>query len=157
MNRLTHERETSEDPQIRLATLDDLDALTNLCAQLGYPAEGSQVLYRLENLLKLANHALLVAVSSEEAILGWVHVFERLLLVQEPAAELGGLVVEKKMQKKGVGRALMLAAEQWARSRGLRQLTLRSNINRAEAHEFYITLGYELQKTSYTFNKGFPE
>jgi GNAT superfamily N-acetyltransferase len=53
----------------------------------------------------------------------------------------------------GIGKALLLAAEQWAQSRGLTLLMIRSNTRRTAAHAFYQAAGYELIKTSHTFQK----
>ncbi len=142
-----------QDWTIRPADQRDTKAITRLCKQLGYPMESRQVEGQLELLRSLAHHAVLVAESKQGQVLGWVHIFERPLLIQQSGAELGGLVVEEKFRKHGVGDALMQAAESWARKRKLSLVTLRSNTQRTEAHAFYLAIGYKLQKTSYTFRK----
>ena len=150
-----HQQGNTEVWQIRLATQDDVHGLATLCVQLGYPEKVGPIGDRLSHIMKLEHHVICVAASYHGSIWGWVHIFERPLIVQGLSAELGGLVVEQSVRQQGVGRALMLAAEKWARSRDLAQLTVRSNTNRIEAHEFYQALGYERQKTSYTFKKDF--
>jgi GNAT superfamily N-acetyltransferase len=52
-----------------------------------------------------------------------------------------------------VGRALVERAEQWARSRGLSGIRLRSRVTRAEAHAFYRCLGYQPVKQQLQFRK----
>lgn len=143
----------SEEWRIRHAEPRDTLAITHLCEQLGYPRESSQVEHQLALLHSLDHHAVLIAESDQGQVLGWVHIFERPLLIQEAGAELGGLVVEKSVREAGVGRALMQKAESWARERNLKLVTLRSNTQRMEAHAFYLAIGYTLQKTSYTFRK----
>jgi GNAT superfamily N-acetyltransferase len=153
MNQRMSPHKYSESWQIRVAAPTDVDALLGLSVQLGYPAAGELIHKRVESILALEHHALLVAVSHKGPLWGWVHVFERPLLVQALGAELGGLVVDQTVRRQGIGRGLLAAAEQWVQSRGLSHLTLRSNTIRVEAHEFYRRLGYQRQKTSYTFRK----
>jgi len=62
-------------------------------------------------------------------------------------------VVDSGVRRQGVGRSLMTQAETWARARGYSEVRLRSGLYRAEAHEFYQSIGYELAKTSHMFRK----
>ena len=68
-------------------------------------------------------------------------------------AEVVGLVVDADARRTGTGRKLIAAAEDWARARGLRELFLRSNIVRPEAHAFYPALGFERSKTQHVYRK----
>jgi hypothetical protein len=43
--------------------------------------------------------------------------------------------------------------EQWAANRGLDQMTVRSNVARAESHPFYQRLGYIRAKTQHAYHK----
>jgi GNAT superfamily N-acetyltransferase len=138
---------------IRRAQAQDVPGLAVLCTQLGYYVIDSQLKVRLEAILRLDYHAIFVATDREGRILGWIHLFERPLLIQAPGAELGGLIVEERIRGAGVGKALLTAAEQWARSRGLTLVMIRSNTRRTAAHAFYQAAGYELVKTSHTFKK----
>jgi GNAT superfamily N-acetyltransferase len=52
-------------------------------------------------------------------------------------AEIGGLVVERRRRKKGIGKLLMTGAEEWAREQGCSVVRLRSSAVRTEAHRFY--------------------
>jgi GNAT superfamily N-acetyltransferase len=91
----------------------------------------------------------------DDHILGWLHIFERPLLIQSTGAELGGLVVDELARGQGIGQALLGAAEQWVQERGLSHMTIRSNTTRTAAHAFYQALDYDLVKTSNTFKKVF--
>ena len=52
----------------------------------------------------------------------------------------------------GVGKALLLASgEEWACQKGFRELWVRSNVIRTEAHLFYQALGYENINSQHTF------
>lgn len=62
------------------------------------------------------------------------------------AADLG-LCVERAARGRGVGRALMLAAEAWAREVGVRKLCLGVFHDNAPARRLYEGLGYQKEGT----------
>ncbi|KPL22156.1 MAG: hypothetical protein AMJ93_07880, partial [Anaerolineae bacterium SM23_84] len=64
-----------------------------------------------------------------------------------------GLVVDSNWRGRGVGRALLEAAEAWALEGGSEVMYVRSRITRVDAHAFYKHLGYRELKTSLTFVK----
>jgi GNAT superfamily N-acetyltransferase len=61
--------------------------------------------------------------------------------------------VDPDHRGRGVGRRLVTAVEQWAMTRGLEQMAVRSNIRRAESHPFYERLGYLRTKTQHAYRK----
>lgn len=135
---------------IRRARPADTPDLTALTQQLGYPADPSAISRRLRSLLDLESHALFVANEADQ-VFGWVHVFMAHRLESDACAEIGGLVVDASRRRRGVGKALVGAAEDWARSRGLMTVRVRSNIIREGAHRFYLRLGYASLKQSTVF------
>jgi GNAT superfamily N-acetyltransferase len=80
-------------------------------------------------------------------------VCSRRLLIDPPSAFVEGLVVGPPARRRGVGRALMAAAEGWARSRGAESIRLRSGAIRGDAHAFYRALGYQEGKAALGFEK----
>jgi GNAT superfamily N-acetyltransferase len=139
--------------RIRPAIKKDLAALTKLCEQLGYPASQEDIAKRLDELLNDADHTLLVALTSQDKVVGFVHGFIRRLLIANRHIEIGGLVVEEEYRHQGIGKQLIAACENWAVREGIMVVFLRSNIIRIDAHRFYQNQGYEFLKTSYTFVK----
>jgi GNAT superfamily N-acetyltransferase len=138
---------------IRPLTLDDAAAVAALSGDLGYPADPAVMGARLSALLGEAGHAVFGAAGADGALLGWVHVCARLLLIDSPSAFIEGLVVGSAARRGGVGRALMAAAEDWARASGAGVVRLRSGAARGEAHAFYRALGYEDGKAALGFEK----
>jgi GNAT superfamily N-acetyltransferase len=86
-------------------------------------------------------------------VLGWVHVHLYSLLVDDPEAEIGGLVVDEKARGQRIGEKLMQAAEAWTLEKGCLSVYLRSNVIRSRAHEFYKRIGYTIVKSQYAFRK----
>jgi GNAT superfamily N-acetyltransferase len=138
---------------IRAMTLEDSEQVAVLAGELGYPSTQPQIVARLRRTQDDPDSRVFVAADTDGRVWGWVHVFGLHLMESEGQAEVGGLIVDSRGRGKGIGRSLMAAAEAWARERGYRRLTLRSNTIRTEAHRFYQDLGYTIVKTQHKFLK----
>jgi GNAT superfamily N-acetyltransferase len=55
---------------------------------------------------------------------------------------IGELVVADRASRHGIGRALIAAADAWARDHGLRNLTLHTGAFNTNARAFYAALGF---------------
>ena len=141
-------------PLLRTAAAADAAELARLSAQLGYPCDAATMRQRLERLAARADHAVFVASTGERASLaGWVHVGVGLWLESGECAEILGLVVDPAARRGGVGRRLAAAAERWSCAAGFERIVVRSNAVRPEAHAFYPSLGYALEKTQRVYGK----
>jgi GNAT superfamily N-acetyltransferase len=94
--------------------------------------------------------ALLIAESEREEGLGFVYL-ERLqdYFTLEAHGHVGILVVTEAVSGKGVGKALMRAAEAWARMEGYRKLTLTVFEANRPARAVYDHLGYAPETLRY--------
>jgi GNAT superfamily N-acetyltransferase len=137
----------------RPMTQDDTEAVARLSAQLGYPSTPDQVSRRFQAIQAAPDSHVIIAIVASGSVVGWIHVFGNRLLESEPDAEIGGLVVDESVRGRGVGTALVAAAEAWARERGYPVVSVRSNVVRKEAHEFYQERGYGVVKTQIKFRK----
>jgi GNAT superfamily N-acetyltransferase len=139
--------------KIRRAKAGDAPRLAELSGQLGYPATASEVRQRLRAIRPAALHAVFVAESKGVGVVGWLHVSKQPLLEVEVRAEVNGLVVSEGHRSLGAGAHLLEAAEEWARKHGCKSMSVRSNVIRERAHEFYERNGYEHYKTQKSFRK----
>jgi GNAT superfamily N-acetyltransferase len=139
--------------RIRRARPGDAAQLAGLSGQLGYPSDPKTMSGRLREALRARNGACFVAESKEHGIVGWVHVSTTPLLEVSRRAEVNGLVVDERIRSRGAGARLLVAAEQWARKMGCTGMSVRSNVLRERAHEFYLRQGYEHYKTQKAFRK----
>jgi len=138
--------------EIRRAQLSDAAEMARLAIQLGYPITVAELTQRLAALLPNERHCIAVAVSGAR-MLGRVHVEHRSGIEAGERAELMALVVDADARRGGVGRELVAVAEQWALSRGLTSLVVRSNAARELSHPFYLALGYSRDKTQHVYSK----
>jgi len=139
--------------KIRRAENSDAARIAELAGQLGYPAAPAEIAQRLRQIKPPSHHAVLVAESHDRNVVGWLHVSVSPLLEVELRAEVNGLVVADDVRSRGTGALLLHAAEQWARRRGCKNMSVRSNVIRERAHEFYVRHGYEHYKTQKAFRK----
>jgi GNAT superfamily N-acetyltransferase len=124
---------------IRGARPDDAPALAELSTQLGYPSTEAQVRERLR-LLEDPERELFVAVA-DHGLAGFIDVHVQRVVESDPYAEVGGLVVGAPHRGAGLGAALLAAAADWSRARGLERLWIRANLARVGPHEFYEAVG----------------
>lgn len=87
------------------------------------------------------DHGVFVAVRDGE-VAGFVTVTTRRHFTGQVDAYIGELVVSAESARLGIGRALVGAAEAWARERDLCRITLETGAANARARSFYQALGY---------------
>ena len=137
---------------IRKIELKDAVELCKICSEeMGYECDSDLVKSKIE---KLDSKREAVFVAEEESqLLGFIHVERYDVLYFESMANILGLAVKKDFQKQGLGKALLLEAENWAQENGIRLMRLNSGINRTDAHGFYEHLGYVSEKEQKRFVK----
>ena len=135
---------------IRDACAEDAPALATLIVNLGYPDDAQGIWRRIEK-MPPEFYRTLVAVS-ENRVVGFIglltmEVYEH----SQPIGYILAMCVAPESRGKGIGKALLAAAEEHFRARGIFDLRLGSAFYREEAHRFYENAGFE--KTGYRFRK----
>ncbi|MDR2219469.1 MAG: GNAT family N-acetyltransferase [Methylobacillus sp.] len=138
--------------KVRPARISDAAEISRLSEELGYSSEPKEMTRRLREILPEGHHAVIVAAQGER-LLGWIHIEHRVSIESGSKCEIVGMVVDTTARRHGVGRNLVQAAEEWAYSRGLTTLTVRSNTARKHSHPFYESIGYERVKTQHVYTK----
>ena len=141
---------------VRGVRLDDVPELVALCRQLGYRAEERAMHDRVDRLMsRPLVHRVVVVPSpgNDRRLQGALHATRREVLESDDFVEISGLIVDERERRAGVGRALVQAAERWARDLGVGAVRLRSNAIREEAHVFYQRLGFRVLKEQVAFVK----
>jgi len=137
---------------IREILATDAEAAARLSGELGYPASPEVIEQRILQLADCRHRAVYVA-CVDSRVVGWIDLGIARHLQSEPYVEIGGLVVADEARSRGIGRQLVLFAEEWAKARSVRRVVVRSRIARERAHAFYERAGYTRSKTSAVFEK----
>jgi GNAT superfamily N-acetyltransferase len=128
--------------RVRSAERGDADALARLCTQLGYPAQPTDMPARIERLESDPSVRALVAVDNADVV-GLITTHLRHTMNHAaPLAQITLLVVDEARRGGGIGRALVNAAEDWARECGCKRIVVTTALQRADAHKFYERLAY---------------
>lgn len=130
------------DLTIRDARAADADDIALLLDQLGYASGASAIAARLERLAIVGDRVVVAELEGRAVGLAHLHVTPALER-DPPAAKIGALVVDETHRSRGVGRALVEAVEEEARTRGCELLFVTTAARRDEAHVFYERLGFE--------------
>lgn len=127
---------------IRRAVVSDAQAIADLTRdEMGYDADASLVEAQLERCISSSGDCVLVA-ELDGAVVGFIHACDYRLLYMPPMKNIMGIAVASSCRRRGIGRALLEAAEQWAREDDAIGVRLVSGIQRAKAHAFYRACGY---------------
>ena len=139
--------------RIRRAKSADAPRLAELATELGYRSTSAQLRQRLRQISPASQNAVFVAEAKDNGVVGWLHVSKQALLESDIRAEVNGLIVKEGHRSLGAGARLLATAEDWARKRGCKSMSVRSNVIRERAHKFYQRNGYEHYKTQKSFRK----
>ena len=137
---------------LRTATRADAEAIAALFTEEGYPAGPSDIAARLGR-FGPPDGAVLVA-EHEGALLGFVAVhalprFEH----GDSIVRILALVVDAGARERGVGRALIGAAERFGSERGAAFVELTAGHHRPDARHLYESLGYDASVAAYLRKK----
>ena len=138
--------------KIRKVEIGDAEAVRDISAEgLGYSCDLALVQKKIAGLNE-AREAVFVAVT-DGGVMGYIHVERYDVLYFETMANVLGLSVFKAYHKMGIGKALLFAAEDWAKQNDIKMMRLNSGMNRTDAHGFYEHLGYVSEKDQKRFVK----
>jgi GNAT superfamily N-acetyltransferase len=137
---------------IRRLSVDDAEAAAGLSGQLGYSCSAEDLRERIEELSRAVDRVAFAAVIDDQVV-GWIDVAMERHLQYAASAVIGGLVVREDMRGLGVGKRLCVEVEDWARSKSVPIVRVRSQIKREDAHRFYLRDGYRKVKASLVFEK----
>ena len=130
--------------KVRPAQRDDVAAIAELLAVLGYPSPIAQVERRLTECAASRDTAVFVALS-EARVVGVIS-FHCIPLFHADGSlgRITSLVVAPDCRRHGIGRLLVAKAEEFAWAHGCIRVEVTSGDHREDAHEFYVQLGYQV-------------
>ncbi len=143
------------DLQIRECKIIDAKAIYELnVREMGYDFPKDKTEEKLQQILKSDKDKIFVAVI-DNVVVGYVHANDYDLIYAPHMKNIMGIAVLSNFKKKGIGRALLSAIEDWAQKNGADGVRLVSGAARTGAHEFYRHCGYGGDKQQINFTKMF--
>ena len=139
--------------EIRNATINDASDISELSKQLGYSTSEADVIERLRAILNSDDHIVYVAFLPNGKTIAWIHVCTAQRVESGSFAEIVGFVVSEAFRRKGIGRKLLEAVENWTVQKKLPKLRARSKIEREDAKEFFLNMGFSVSKQQRVFDK----
>lgn len=137
---------------LREATGNDSEIIAELCGQLGYKTSSEKMLNRLSELLNNKNDHCIFVATLNQSVVGWIHAFYSLTVESDPLVEIAGLVIDKNNHRKGIGQMLVNKVTEWATTKAVSKLRVRSQVIRKEAHLFYQRIGFTEIKEQKVFD-----
>lgn len=141
--------------QIRQCEIIDSEAIYELNArELGYDYPKDKTKKKLKQLLESDRDKIFVALM-DNIVVGYIHASDYDVIYAPHMKNIMGIAVSSALRKKGIGRALLSAVENWAQESGAGGVRLVSGETRIGAHEFYRHCGYGGDKQQINFKKMF--
>lgn len=133
--------------KIRPAAEADAPAAVGLMAQLAQFGHGQVdpgVEDRFRAMIESPQHSIFVAEAGQGHVVGLLTMSQRWTLWHTgPCALVEELVVDERVRRQGVGRALILAALDWAKAQECSEVELSTEPDNLKAQAFYRRLGFE--------------
>ena len=128
--------------RIRQANPSDAKSISQLLAQLGYPAIHEKLANEKIKTHAMDGYQLLVA-EIDSKVVGFIalHWFE-LMHWEGKMGRMTAFCVDEKFRSQGVGKQLLEASEKFLQSRGCEKFEVTSNARRTRTHGFYLKNGY---------------
>jgi GNAT superfamily N-acetyltransferase len=136
---------------VRDCTMEDIDDIVFLMGELGYPTSYEDMKLRFMNISSDSSYCTLIAdVKGKVVGLAGLH---KSYMYEKTGINVSiiALVVQSDFRGKGIGRHLLLDAENWAKNQGAISMSLNSG-NRSErekAHLFYQRFGFTPKSTGF--------
>ena len=137
--------------EIRPLQLEDAERVSELCIQLGYPATLQETKDRIGEVLVMEHQKAFVA-THNDVVVAWIYAFRSFSIESSPNIEIGGLVVDENYRGQGSGKLLIEKVKEWALTKNIHELRVRTNIRRIESHKFYEAIGFKKTKQQEVYN-----
>lgn len=118
--------------------------------QLGYQHTLNSLTHNME-LIRAREGEIFIA-EIDSAIVGVIAAIIDVRLAEGEVGEIVSLVVSELFRGKGIGKALIQHAEHWLMAR-VDHIRVRANQKRHQAHAFYQSLGYSINKSQVVMEK----
>ncbi|OUS28198.1 hypothetical protein A9Q99_11700 [Gammaproteobacteria bacterium 45_16_T64] len=117
----------------------DSGAIVELVCQLGYEHSTESIRDNVKALRENGSDVFVVEIGGD--LCGCISAIIDIRLAEGIKGEIVSLVVSESVRGQGLGKGLVVHAEKWL-SNYVKEIRVRANALRVEAHQFYQELGY---------------
>ena len=139
--------------EYREAQLQDAQQVARLLDELGYKDNETAVRRRIERVLGLTDHVIMVAIERPHGVQGIVHAEVLVTLMARPRATVHALAVTADARQAGIGRELLERVHGWALRRGIDDVQISMQRTRKEAHGLLMKLGYSVNREHLVYER----
>ena len=127
---------------IRSASYKEITQILKLLSELGYPSDKTTIAESLTKYKRSDDYEVLIA-EHEGKVVGCIslHVM-KLFHAAGNAGRITALVISSESRGKGIGKALVNAADEYFKSMDCVKTEVTSGDHRKEAHKFYQSAGF---------------
>lgn len=130
---------------LRKAEKSDVSGICTLADQLGYNSSLDNLKKRLNEILNLNDHTVIVA-EYDKSVIAWIHAFEAKRIESQFFIEIGGVIVDEEFRNLGIGKLLFEEIQTWTSAKRFKKIRIRSNALRIESHKFFKGIGFQWTK-----------
>jgi aminoglycoside 6'-N-acetyltransferase I len=159
---LSKRREIMDDLAIRLAESGDIAELAELRATLWPESSAQEHAAELQEIVagrvpRILPMVVFVAIGGNRKIVGFLEVALRSHADgcdwTRPVGYVEGWFVSEKVRQRGIGAALLEAAENWARGQGCKEMASDTQIHNVTSQRVHEALGFEVAERAVLFRK----
>jgi GNAT superfamily N-acetyltransferase len=145
---------STANPKLRIELAEEIDAasVAELLGQLGYPVNADEARARISEINESSSQVIFIA-KFDGTARGLIHCYVRSSLRLGSEVEIDTLVVDEEHRGLGMAGRLIRSVERWAIERDVPSITLSTNIQRLETHDYYRKRGFEVIKKSLVFRR----
>jgi len=126
---------------IRQGSLADSPSIDKLLTQLGYPQQGNESVEAIKSYGLEGYHFLVGEIDSVVVGFASLHWFD-MFHTRGKMGRITAICVIEEQRSLGIGRELLLAAEEFLKFKGCVKVEVTTNLKRILTHEFYLKNGY---------------
>lgn len=128
---------------IRAGSTTDSSSLNELLTQLGYPQQTDDVIEATETYNKEGYHLLVAEIDGSVVGFASLHWFD-MFHSRGKMGRITAICTAEGSRSMGIGGKLVLASEEFLKTKGCVKVEVTCNLKRTLTHEFYLKSGYSI-------------
>ena len=139
------------DIQFRNIKKQDIEAMVQMSAEIGYEVRYENFSEKINDLIKNSNILIIIAANEQDVAVGWIELEISNFIFSNKTCNILGLFIDKNYRGKKIGNRLIEKAEEWAKEKGYMNFRISSDMTRIDLHSFYKHIGFTPIKTEQVF------